>query len=183
MESGLFEKITFFPPDPLPLSCKGGASGARCNRKEGSLGEGVYLLCHHRHRPCCRQSPATLVAIALVAKAIALFVALHPRRQHHRLLHPPLSLRHPPLPPLSPSPSPCRPHPFRHMLPLLVIVFFHLQCRLGGEPTGEPTRNDLMVDKAGTGTKTSYYSSRGALVASRRPPFKRLAMVGCCVLC
>ncbi len=91
MESGLFEKITFFPPDPLPLSSKGGASGARCNCKEGSLGEGVYLLCHRRHRPCCRQSPATLVAIALVAKAIALFVALHPRRQCHRLLQPLLS--------------------------------------------------------------------------------------------
>jgi hypothetical protein len=35
-----------------------------------------------------------------------------------------------------------------------LIDFFPLYCRLGGEPTGEPTRNDLMVDKAGT--KTSY---------------------------
>jgi hypothetical protein len=31
-----------------------------------------------------------------------------------------------------------------------LIVFFHLYCRLGGEPTGEPTRDDLMVDEAGT---------------------------------
>jgi hypothetical protein len=62
-----------------------------------------------------------------------------------------------------------------------LIVFFHLYCWLGGEPTGEPTRDDLMVDKAGT--KMSYYSSGGALVASRRPPLQRLAMVGCCVLC
>ena len=34
-----------------------------------------------------------------------------------------------------------------------------------------------MVDKAGT--KRSYYSSGGALVASGRPPLQRLAMVGC----
>jgi len=32
-----------------------------------------------------------------------------------------------------------------------------------------------MVDKAGT--KTSYYSSSGAIVTSRRPPLQRLAMV------
>ena len=38
-----------------------------------------------------------------------------------------------------------------------------------------------MVDKAGT--KTSYYSNDGALVASLHPPLQRLAMVGCCVLC
>ena len=50
------------------------------------------------------------------------------------------------------------------MLPLLVdLVFFHLYCRLGGEPTGEPTHDDLMVDKSGT--KMTYYSSGGALVA------------------
>jgi len=61
------------------------------------------------------------------------------------------------------------------------LFFFHLYCRLGGKPTGEPTRDDLMVDKAGT--KTSYYSSGGALVASRRLPLQCLAMVGCCVLC
>ena len=79
------------------------------------------------------------------------------------------------------SPSPFRPHPFRHMLPLLVNYFFHLYGRLGGEPTGEPTRDDLMVDKAGT--KTSYYSSGGALIASRRPPLQHLVMIGCCVLC
>jgi hypothetical protein len=42
-------------------------------------------------------------------------------------------------------------------------------------------RNDLLVDKAGT--KTCYYSSGGALVASRRLPLQRFAMVGCCVLC
>ena len=50
------------------------------------------------------------------------------------LLHPSRPLRHPP--PLSPSPSPCRPHPFRHMLPSIVET---------SEPTGEPTRDDLMV--------------------------------------
>jgi len=60
------------------------------------------------------------------------------------------------------------------------LFLFHLYCRLGGEPTGEPTRDDLIVDKAGT--KTSYYSSGGALVASRRPPLQRLAVVGCCIL-
>jgi hypothetical protein len=53
------------------------------------------------------------------------------------------------------------------------LFFFHLYCRLGGEPTGEPTRDDLMVEKAGT--KMSNYSSGGALVASRRPPLQRLA--------
>jgi hypothetical protein len=42
-------------------------------------------------------------------------------------------------------------------------------------------RDDLLVDKAGT--KTCYYSSGGALVASRRLPLQRFAMVGCCVLC
>jgi hypothetical protein len=83
------------------------------------------------------------------------------------------------------------PYPHRHRLSALtlfvtcshryLIVFFHLYCRLGGEPTGVPTRDDLMVDNAGT--KTSYYSSGGALVASRRPPLQRLVMVGCCVLC
>jgi len=48
-----------------------------------------------------------------------------------------------------------------------LILFFHLFCWLGGEPTCEPKRDDLMVDKA-AGTKTSYYSSGGALIASRR---------------
>jgi hypothetical protein len=42
-------------------------------------------------------------------------------------------------------------------------------------------RDDLLVDKAGT--KTCYYSSGCALVASRRLPLQRFAMVGCCVLC
>jgi hypothetical protein len=42
-------------------------------------------------------------------------------------------------------------------------------------------RDDLLVDKAGT--KTCYYSSGGALVASRRLPLQRFVMVGCCVLC
>jgi len=39
-------------------------------------------------------------------------------------------------------------------------------------------RDDLLVDKAGTKT-TSYNSSGGALVASRRLPLQRFAMVGC----
>jgi len=42
-------------------------------------------------------------------------------------------------------------------------------------------RDDLLVDKAGT--KTCYYTSGGAFVASRRLPLQRFAMVGCCVLC
>jgi hypothetical protein len=42
-------------------------------------------------------------------------------------------------------------------------------------------RNDLLVDKAVT--KPCYYSSSGALVASRHLPLQRFAMVGCCVLC
>jgi hypothetical protein len=42
-------------------------------------------------------------------------------------------------------------------------------------------RDDLLVDKAGT--KTCYYSSGGALVASHRLPLQRFAMVGCCVFC
>ncbi len=58
----------------------------------------------------------------LAAKAITLFVALHPRRQRHHPLYPPRPLRHPP--PLSPSPLPCHPHPFRHMPPSLVDCFF-----------------------------------------------------------
>jgi hypothetical protein len=57
------------------------------------------------------------------------------------------------------------------------LFLFHLYCRLGGEPTSEPTRDDLMVEKAGT--KTSYYSSGGALVASRRPQLRRSACVFC----
>jgi hypothetical protein len=56
----------------------------------------------------------------------------------------------------------------------------HLYCPLGGEPTGEPTHDDLMVGKAGT--RTSYYSSGDALIANHRPPLQRLAMVDCCVL-
>ena len=43
----------------------------------------------------------------------------------------------------------------------MLIVFSHLYCWLGGEPTGEPTHDDLMVDKAGTKT-SSYYSSSSA---------------------
>jgi hypothetical protein len=42
-------------------------------------------------------------------------------------------------------------------------------------------RDDLLVDKAGT--KACYYTSGGALVASRRLPLQRFSMVGCCVLC
>ncbi len=59
--------------------------------------------------PSC-QSPASLIAIALAANVITLFIALHPRRQCHHPLHPSRSLHHPP--PLSPSPLSCRPHPF-----------------------------------------------------------------------
>ncbi len=78
------------------------------------------LLCLHCcHCPCRRQLPTTLVDIALATEAIALFVELHPCRQHHHPLHPPCPLHHPP--PLSP---PCRPQPFQHMLPLLVDCFF-----------------------------------------------------------
>jgi hypothetical protein len=50
-----------------------------------------------------------------------------------------------------------------------------------GEPTGEPTRGSLMVSEAGT--RMSYHSSGGALIASCRPLLRRLVMVGCCVLC
>jgi hypothetical protein len=50
-----------------------------------------------------------------------------------------------------------------------------------GEPTGEPTCGDLMVGEAGT--RMSYHSSGGALIASCRQLLRRLAMVGCCVLC
>jgi hypothetical protein len=50
-----------------------------------------------------------------------------------------------------------------------------------GEPTGEPPRGNLMVGKAGT--RMSYHSNGGALIASCRPTLRRLAMVGCCVLC
>jgi hypothetical protein len=38
-----------------------------------------------------------------------------------------------------------------------------------------------MVGKAGT--RMSYHSSGGAPIASRHPSLRRLAMVGCCVLC
>jgi hypothetical protein len=48
------------------------------------------------------------------------------------------------------------------------LLFFHLYCWLGSEPTGEPTRNNLMVGKAGT--RTFCYSSGGALLVSRPPP-------------
>jgi hypothetical protein len=57
----------------------------------------------------------------------------------------------------------------------------HLYYPLGGEPTGEPTHDDLMVGKAGT--RTSYYSSGDALIANHPLPSQCLAMVGCCVLC
>ncbi len=50
-----------------------------------------------------------------------------------------------------------------------------------GEPTGEPTRGDLMVGEAGT--RMSYHSSGGALITSCHSLLRRLAMVGCCVLC
>jgi hypothetical protein len=50
-----------------------------------------------------------------------------------------------------------------------------------GEPTGEPNRGDLMVGKAGT--RMSYHSSGGTLIASCRQSLRCLAMVGCCVLC
>ena len=39
----------------------------------------------------------------------------------------------------------------------------------------------VVVDKVGT--RPTSYSSGGALVASRRPPLQRLAVVGCCILC
>jgi hypothetical protein len=50
-----------------------------------------------------------------------------------------------------------------------------------GEPTGEPTCGNSMVGEAGT--RMSYHSSGGALIASRRPSLRRLAMVASCVLC
>jgi hypothetical protein len=54
------------------------------------------------------------------------------------------------------------------------------QC-IHGEPTGEPTRGDLMVGKAGT--RMPYHSSGSTLIANRRPSLRRLATVGYCVLC
>ena len=76
---------------------------------------------HCRHRPYSRQSPANLVAIAL-AKAIILFVTLHPRCQRHHPLHPSCPLHHPP--PLSPSPLSCCPHP-------LIVLFSPLIMSAG----------------------------------------------------
>ncbi len=55
------------------------------------------------------------------------------------------------------------------------------QC-VHGEPTGEPTRGNLMV-VGEAGTRMSYHSSGGAPIASHRPSLRHLAMVGCCVLC
>jgi hypothetical protein len=50
-----------------------------------------------------------------------------------------------------------------------------------GELTSEPTCGDLMVGEAGT--RISYHSSGGALLAGHHPSLQALAMVGCCVLC
>jgi hypothetical protein len=47
----------------------------------------------------------------------------------------------------------------------------HLYHRLGGEPTGEQLRNNLMVGKAET--RTSYYSRGGALIASHSLPLQQ----------
>jgi hypothetical protein len=47
------------------------------------------------------------------------------------------------------------------------LFFFHLYCRLGGEPTGEPTRNDLMVDKAGTRRPTIQVVALSSPAAAR----------------
>ncbi len=46
---------------------------------------------------------------------------------------------------------------------------------------GEPTHSDLKVGKAGT--RMSYYLSGDTLIAIHHLPLRRLAMVGCCILC
>jgi hypothetical protein len=186
------------------------------------------------HCLCCRRSSATLVAIALAAVAIALFVARHPRRQRHGPCRPcPLCQLAPSLPSPSPLPSlpssllpsPSAARPRCLSSPTVVVVWSPRQCPLAshylsllllslvdchdypmlpntrdpsaggargthrrapqisvyGEPTSEPTRGNLMVGEAGT--RMSYHSSGGALIASCHPSLRCLTMVGCCVLC
>jgi hypothetical protein len=112
-------------------------------------------------KPLLSSSHSNLVANAIAHfTPLALFVTRHPYPHHHRLAA--LTL-------------------FVTCSHRELIVFFLPLLLAGGEPTGEPACDDLMVDKAGT--KTSYYSSGDALVASRCPPLQRLAMVGWCVLC
>ncbi len=185
--------------------------------------------------------PATLVAMALAAVTIALFVAHHPRRQRHGPCPPrPLCCPPPSLPSLLPLPSlpslllpsPSAACSHHLSLPTIMVVWSPRRCSLAshhppllplshvdchdypmlpnsrdpsaegagghtrepvksasssagrcihGEPTDESNCGDLMVGKAGT--RMSYHSSSGVLIASRRPLLRRLAMVGCCVLC
>jgi hypothetical protein len=80
----------------------------------------LFITCSH-----CQMIVATLLAIALAAKAIALFVALHPHcRHHHPCHHCPCPLCHPlalsllPSPTLLPLPlpSPLLPLHSRHLV-------------------------------------------------------------------
>ena len=120
-------------PSPSPSSSPSPSLArhhCRCRHSSCRRRHSLFITRHHHHRhhrpchphPCPLRRPPASSPITLAAKAITLFVALHPRRQRHHPLHPPRPLRHPP--PLSPSASPCRPRPFRHMLPSLVDCFF-----------------------------------------------------------
>ena len=92
---------------------------------------------------CCRGGPCHRVTAAL---AIALDAVACPPTCRH--CHCSCRRRHCPFRRPPPSPTLVAVTITHH--PLRCHRHFPLYCRLGGEPTGEPTRNDLMVDKAGT---------------------------------
>jgi hypothetical protein len=116
-------------------------------------------LCHHHcrhHPPCCHFSPVTLVAIALVAVAIALVVARHPRHQRHPSRHPPRPLHHPPS--SFPSPFPCPPLPSSSL------------------PSPSAARSRCLLSP----TVVVLWLPRQRSLANYRPPLLIPSLVDCC---
>ncbi len=130
----------------------------------------VSQPCHHHHHPrhrLCRRhcrhhpphrrcSPVTLVAIALVAIAIALFVACHPCHQRHPSCHRPCPLRRPP--PSFPSPFPCPPSPSSLL----------------------PSSSTACSRRLLSPTVVVVWSRRRRSLASHRPPLSTPSLVNCC---
>ncbi len=110
--------------------------------------------CYHPPRRRC--STVTLVAIALVAVAIALFVARHPRHQRHPSRHCPCP---PCRPPSSfPSPFPCPPSPSSSL------------------PSSSAARSRC----SSSPTVVVVWSPRRRSLASHRPPLSIPSLVDCC---
>ena len=136
-------------------------------RRRQAAADLALLCCHHRRRAAVRW---LVVALLSAVQFCHRMPSCNHQRSHCRPLVP-ISCLPPPPPPPPPLPPGGRAATTAPATTVVELTVVHWQRKC----------DDLLVDKAGT--KMCYYSSGGALVASRRLPLQCFVMVGCCVLC